>query len=120
MKKRIIDFMLHSPRDHKPKHGSISAYRLEPEMLIIPRDIGKSNTFSSFPNISLIVRINHALLIKYSIRAQKSDPIVTTGSLYKHHLSSHRSSFSTLHLRRLLYGQRACPSRTLYDIFIIT
>ena len=33
----------HGLRDHKPKHGSFSAYRLEPEMLIIPRDIGKSN-----------------------------------------------------------------------------
>jgi hypothetical protein len=79
-----------------------------------------THTFSSFPNISLIVRIFHALLKDYSIRAQKSDPIVTTGSLNKHHLSSHRSSFSTLRLRRLLYGQRACPSRTLYGIFIIS
>ena len=35
--------MLHGLRDHKPKHGSFSAYRLEPEMLIIPRNIGKSN-----------------------------------------------------------------------------
>ena len=60
----------------------------------------------------------HSLKIFH--KSTKSDPIVTTGSLYKHHLSSHRSSFSTLRLRRLLYGQWACPSRTLYGIFILS
>ena len=35
---------------------------------------------------------------------------------YKHH----RSSISTLPLGRKLYGQRACPSRTLYGVIMIT
>ena len=38
------------------------------------RTEGKCLTFSSFPIISLIVRIIHALLMFYSIRAQKATP----------------------------------------------
>ena len=51
----------------------------------VPSLLRYTHTFSSFPNISLIVHIFHALLKDYSIRAQKSDPIVTTGSLYQHY-----------------------------------
>ena len=46
------------------------------------------------------------------IRSSKKTPIGNDRCLKT--VGTHRSSFSTLRIGRLLYGQRACPSRTLY------